>query len=556
MAEKKGLNYNPNTALIQGAADIGASMLPADMSGLEKVTQAGMLLLADATKKRQEVNKKLNDAAEASLSKAGGLSETDYNHAVDLTQKYKKEYLRGLKIGGAEGEKIKRQAMNNMVQLGNNSAEHKELNVIVAENIKNNKISKGVNDEDRTILTNMVNGDYEITVDEKTGKKIYNISGLPSEDDKKLKDIYKLQKETGKTDLDYDKWLKETYPDYKGGTRQLTHQEYIDLSNRLVDNTFENTYYDLKEDSKEDKNYFTDENNVKDIRGKILQAVPKDGQKFVDFLADDIQGQSFIELLSKDTSLENEFMIQIADLELSPPDFKAMIKKYDTDGSGKVSREEIIDAITNKDNAAFDLNNSLNIFADKMTNAAKNEHENYWAAKDKQRQDDIDSRKQDPQEKSITVAPGVYFTRAQVDDGIRRINNPVEGAEMRRNDGTGLFVYEDGNWVEKSSTRLEDGSIGSSSKIVTADYVIDQQGYGPYGSGSAEIDYTKTGAQEQSGKTYTNPKRMATGKKGTPSVKNAKENTYYENSETGQVYLFKKGRYNEVDPGTGRLIQK
>ena len=397
MAEKKGLSYGPNEALIRGAAAIGESMLPADMSGLQKVTQAGMMLLASATKERQEVNKKLNDAAEASLSKAGGLSEVDYDHAVDLTQKYKKEYLRGLKIGGAEGEKIKRQAMNNMVQLGNNSAEHKELNVIVAENIKNNKISKGVNDEDRTILTNMVNGDYEITIDENTNEKIYNISGLPSEDDKKLKDIYKLQKETGKTDLDYDKWLKETYPDYKGGTRQLTHQEYIDLSNRLVDNTFENTYYDLKEDSKKDKNYYTNENNVKDIRGKILQAVPKDGQKFVDFLADDIQGQSFIELLSKDTSLEDEFMISMS--ELSGDQREAMIKKYDTDGSGKVSREEIIDAITNKDNAAFDLNNSLNIFADKMTQAALNEHENYWAAKDQQRQDDINSRKPNPQEK-------------------------------------------------------------------------------------------------------------------------------------------------------------
>ena len=330
MAEKKGLSYGPNEALIRGAAAIGESMLPADMSGLQKVTQAGMMLLASATKERQEINKKLNDAAEASLSKAGGLSEVDYDHAVDLTQKYKKEYLRGLKIGGAEGEKIKRQAMNNMVQLGNKSAEHKELNVIVAENI--NKLSKGVNDEDRAVLTNMLNGDYEITVDEDTNEKIYNISGLPSKDDKKIKDIYKLQKETGKTDLDYDKWLKQTYPDYKGGTRQLTHQEYIDLSNRIADNTFENTYYNLKEESKQDKNYFTNENNIKDIRGRIMQATPKTEQKFVDFLADDIQGQSFIELLNKDNSLIDEL--------------KESIKQLggDLNGDG-ITKEEVIDAI-------------------------------------------------------------------------------------------------------------------------------------------------------------------------------------------------------------------
>ena len=127
---------------------------------------------------------------------------------------------------------------------------------------------------------------------------------------------------------------------------------------------------------------------------------------------------------------------------------------------------------------------------------------------------------------------------------------------MDANDGKGVFIYEDGNWVEKSSIRLEDGSIKIKSKIVTPNYVIDQQGYGPYGSGNTEIDYTKTGAQEQSGKTYTDPKRLPTGKKGTPSVKNAKENTYYENSQTGQVYLFKNGRYNEVDPNTGRLKPK
>ena len=389
----------------------------------------------------------------------------------------------------------------------------------------------------------MLNGDYEITIDENTNEKIYNISGLPSKDDKKIKDIYKLQKETGKTDLDYDKWLKQTYPDYKGGTRQLTHQEYIDLSNRIADNTFENTYYNLKEESKQDKNYFTNENNIKDIRGRIMQATPKTEQKFVDFLADDIQGQSFIELLNKDNSLIDEL--------------KESIKQLggDLNGDG-ITKEEVIDAITNKDNPVFDLNNSLNIFADKMTQAALNEHKNYWAAKDQQRQDDIDARKPLEKDKQINVAPGVYFTREQVDDGIRRINEPVEGDEMQRNDGKGLFIYEDGNWVEKSSVTLQDGSIKIRSKIVTPNYVIDQQGYGPYGSGSTEIDYTKTGAQEQSGKTYTDPKRLPTGKKGTPSVKNAKENTYYENAKTGQVYLFKNGRYNEVNPNTGRLKPK
>tara|TARA_R100000988_G_scaffold97110_1_gene64313 strand:+ start:129 stop:1712 length:1584 start_codon:yes stop_codon:yes gene_type:complete len=465
MAEKS-LNYNPNTALIQGAADIGASMLPADMSGLQKVTQAGMMILASATKERQEVNKKLNNAAEASLSKAGGLSETDYNYAVDLTQKYKKEYLRGLKIGGAEGEKIKRQAMNNMVQLGNRSAEHKELNVTVSDNITKGKLSKNVSDEDRIVLANMVSGDYKITEDKNTGEKIYNISGLPSEDDKKLKDIYKLQKETGKTDLDYDKWLKETYPDYKGGTRQLTHQEYIDLSNRLKDNTFENTYYDLKEETKKDKNYYANENNVKDIRGRIMQAVPKTEQKFVDFLADDIQGQSFIELLNKDNSLIDEL--------------KESIEKLggDLNGDG-ITKEEVIDAITNKDNPVFDLNNSLDIFAGRMTNAAIKEHKSYWAQIDQQRQDDIDSRtpKSTERDTYFMGAVGGYVPKANIDSDVAILNEDPRDIPVRISYNNVKFRKQAGQYQIYTTKDKKGNDIPGKFVNVTKDKLLATLGF-------------------------------------------------------------------------------
>ena len=89
MAEK-GLSYGPNEALIRGAAAIGESKLPADMSGLDKITQAGMDFSKEMFAKRQEINKKLDDAAEENVSKAGGLGESMYSFAVDQTQKYKK----------------------------------------------------------------------------------------------------------------------------------------------------------------------------------------------------------------------------------------------------------------------------------------------------------------------------------------------------------------------------------------------------------------------------------------------------------------------------------
>ena len=165
MAEKKGLSYGPNEALIRGAAAIGESKLPADMSGLDKITQAGMDFAKDMFAKRQEINKKLDDAAEENVSKAGGLGESMYSFAVDQTQKYKKEYLRGLKVGGPEGEKIKMQAMNNMTQLGNFAAELKEVNQVASENWLIGEFTENLNDEDRTVLQKVFKNDFEVSED-------------------------------------------------------------------------------------------------------------------------------------------------------------------------------------------------------------------------------------------------------------------------------------------------------------------------------------------------------------------------------------------------------
>ena len=44
------VNYNPNLALINGAAAIGRSTMPADLSGLDKVIEGGKTMLETARK--------------------------------------------------------------------------------------------------------------------------------------------------------------------------------------------------------------------------------------------------------------------------------------------------------------------------------------------------------------------------------------------------------------------------------------------------------------------------------------------------------------------------
>ena len=68
------VNYNPNLALIQGAAAIGRSTMPADLSGLDKVVESGRTMLETARKERQQIDDMLNTAADKVLAKAGGLA--------------------------------------------------------------------------------------------------------------------------------------------------------------------------------------------------------------------------------------------------------------------------------------------------------------------------------------------------------------------------------------------------------------------------------------------------------------------------------------------------
>ena len=65
------VNYNPNLALIQGAAAIGRSTMPADLSGLDKVIEGGKTMLENARKERQRQKREKKEKAIESVK--GGL---------------------------------------------------------------------------------------------------------------------------------------------------------------------------------------------------------------------------------------------------------------------------------------------------------------------------------------------------------------------------------------------------------------------------------------------------------------------------------------------------
>ena len=95
MAKKQATNYNPNTALIQGAgvAYKNWDNVPGVYAGLDKVVEGGMDLAEDQMAelekqelKEQEITDRV-DAMKQKIQEAGGsLSETDHSHAVKFME--------------------------------------------------------------------------------------------------------------------------------------------------------------------------------------------------------------------------------------------------------------------------------------------------------------------------------------------------------------------------------------------------------------------------------------------------------------------------------------
>ena len=398
--------YNPNVALIQGAAAIGRSTMPADLSGLDKVIEGGRTMLENARKERQKIDDMLNAAADKVLAKAGGLGEEMFSYATDQVEKYKQEYLQGVSTRGAEGDKMKRAAMNKMIQLSNFAQEHKELNNISAENYKNGMFSTALTNDQKTILTSIFDENYTLS-ENSDDEMVYNIN-------------------------------------VNGENKQITYDEYRELTSYLKDDTLGNTYRTTRQSFLKEKDFQYDEFNH-----TIKQSIPNSELKFKLALHDNIQGQTFINMLMEDQSLTDDVLQSIANAD---PNDNITLDNYNK----AETKAAIIDAITNPDNDAFDLQRSRTIMADKLTIAAQKKHNDYYANLDAERQKEINALKGDERDTIYMPAIKMNIEKRLVDADVAFLNsdkdfpvqNSYNGIDYRKINGQHQIYqppYEDKN---------------------------------------------------------------------------------------------------------------
>ena len=288
-----------------------------------------------------------------------------FSYATDQVEKYKQEYLQGVGTRGPEGDKMKRAAMNKMIQLSNFSQEHKELNNISAENYKNGMFSTALTNDQKTILTSIFDENYTLS-ENSDGDMVYNI---------------KVADEN----------------------RQVTYDDYRELTSYLKDETFGNTYRTTRQSFLKEKDFKYDE-----FKHAIMQAIPNNELKFKLSIHDDIQGQKFYEMIMEDKSLTDDVLQSIANAD---PNDSITIDNYNKADT----KTAIIDAITNPDNDAFDLQRSRTIMADKLTIAAQKKHNDYYAEIDAERQREINQMQNLNKKDGISTSYG-YRTLTQLEE--------------------------------------------------------------------------------------------------------------------------------------------
>ena len=458
MAKKKSISYNPNTALIQGAWQIGQSMMPADTSALDTTIQAGLNMMQKAADDKKEVEDKLTLAADKVLAKAGGLGEELYNYSVDQVQQWQNDYWSGIKMGGAEGEKLKRQAMNNMTQWGNFAAEHKELNNTLAEDFEDGNWSDGMTAGEKATMQAIMGEEFTVGKDA-AGTMVYNIQ-IPVYDANGIK----VTDEEGNVMME---------------NKQISYEEYKNMA-ILKNPQLGNDFKEMSDDYNKSEIF-----NDGDFKHGISQSIPTTSKGFRGALHDDVMGQNFITMLNEDTGLVNEVGQAIANMDLT-----------DDITMDNITKQDIVNAITDETHPLFDLARSQDIMADKLTNAARNRHTRYWNEKNKQAEENRRKNLRGGSEK-YQVAPGTYLTLQQIRANIGDINKPNEGDEIMRHDQRGKFLYENNNWylvTDKYTTNKQGKQVyeGQDKKVVSRDYVIKQQGYSAYGSGTTDIYQSPT----------------------------------------------------------------
>ena len=311
-------------ALIKGAADVGKSMMPADLSGLDKVTKAGTDMAVGAIgeiQKREQEKVDMYDAFteaanEVELS-SGALGDVLYNDTVDFAQEAKNSYLTALKAGDQKGMMSAKKAMQQRSQF---TQQHKAFVTDLAKLQKDGDLSAAHTPEENAYMTAVLKGNYKVEKNEK-GEMVFNVNGV-KKTNAEFEDMYILKNYT----------MGKTLGELNGKN---------------------------KSNSSFDRNA---------VMNTISQSLPKTEKEFRAALVDDLGGgEGFKDLLIKDKGLDQEALMAIG--------------FTDPNGDGVIDEKEkdnFIAAITDHNNPNFNLDVSKRIMAEKMTQAVQNNHTAHW----------------------------------------------------------------------------------------------------------------------------------------------------------------------------------
>ena len=316
-------------ALIQGAKDVGESMGPADLSGLDKVTQAGVDMAVGALGEKRKIEQEKVDANDAFTDAAnevelasGSLGKVLYDDTVNFAEQAKNNYLTALKAGDQKGMMAAKKAMQDRSQF---TQQHKTFTTELAKLQSEGDLSDAHTKEEVSYMTAVLKGNYKVSKNEK-GQMVFDVNG-EKKTNAEFEEMYILKNyELGKTVGELNAANKKS-------------------------------------------NMFDKEA----IKNTIAQSLPKNVKEFRAALHDDLGGgASFKKLLETDTTLDDEVLMNIGN--------------YDPNGDGKLDDTEkanFIKAITDHNDPNFNIDVSSKILAEKMTQAVENNHVDYWEKQSK-----------------------------------------------------------------------------------------------------------------------------------------------------------------------------
>ena len=301
--------YTADTALVQGAQDVGKSMMPADTKGIDKIITAGKDMTVSALgeiqkreQKKVDANDAFTEAANEVELSSGSLGDVLYNDTVDFAQTAKNDYLTALKNDDQKGMMAAQKSMQQRSQF---TQQHKAFITDLSKLQKDGDLSDAHKEkpEELDFMTAVLKGNYKVEKNDK-GEMVFNVNGM-KKTNAEFEDMHILK-------------------NYKLGT----------------------TIAELN--GKNKNNNIFDRNN---ILNTIAQSLPKNVKEFRAALHDDLGGgESFKKLLEKDKTLDDEVLMNIGG--------------YDPDGNGSLSQEEknnFINAITNHEDPNFSFDVSKRI---------------------------------------------------------------------------------------------------------------------------------------------------------------------------------------------------